>query len=45
MTRKPKWQKILDLKEKFNLKDEEITEIDIKSLNEQIEELIKKVKK
>lgn len=38
-------QKILDLKEKFNLKDEEITEIEVKSLNEQVESLIEKVRK
>ena len=36
-------QKILDLKDKFNLKDEEITEIDIKTLNEETELLIKRV--
>ncbi len=38
-------QKILDLKAKFNLKDEEITEIEIKSLNEEIEALIEKVRR
>lgn len=38
-------QKILDLKEKFNLKDEEISEIEIKKLNEEIEELIEKVRR
>lgn len=38
-------QKILDLKEKFNLKDEEISEIEIKKLNEEIEMLIEKVRR
>lgn len=38
-------QKILDLKEKFNLKDEEIAEIDIKKLNDEIEELIEKIRR
>lgn len=37
-------QKILDMKQKFNLKDEEIFEIDIKSLNEEIENLIEKIR-
>lgn len=38
-------QKILDLKDKFNIKDEEITEINIKELNDQLEQVIKKIKK
>lgn len=38
-------QKILDLKAKFDLKDEEITEIEIKKLNDEIEELIEKVRR
>lgn len=38
-------QKILDMKEQFNLKDEEISEIEIKKLNGEIEDLIEKVRK
>lgn len=38
-------QKILDLKEKFNLKDEEISEFEIKKLNDEIEELIEKIRR
>ena len=38
-------QKILDLKEKYNLKDEEITEFEIMKLNEEIEELIEKIRR
>jgi len=38
-------QKILDIKEKYGLKDEEISNIEIKELNEQIETLIEKIRK
>lgn len=38
-------QKILDLKDKYNLKDEEITEIEIKQLNEEIEAVIERIRK
>lgn len=38
-------QKIIDLKEKFNLKDEEISELEIKKLNDEIEELIEKIRR
>lgn len=38
-------QKILDLKAKFNIKDEEISEIEIKKLNDEVEEIIEKVRK
>ena len=37
-------QKILDMKEKFNLKDEEVTTLDIKTINEEIESLIEKIR-
>lgn len=37
-------QKILDVKDKFGLKDEEISEIEIKTLNDEIEALIEKVR-
>ena len=38
-------QKILDLKAKFNLKDEEINEIEIKKINDEIEALIERIRK
>lgn len=38
-------QKILDMKEEFNLKDEEISEIEVKKLNDEIEELIEKIRR
>ena len=38
-------QKILDLKDKANLKDEEISEFEIKNLNEEIEGLIEKIRR
>lgn len=38
-------QKILDMKEKFNLKDEEVSEIEVKSLNAEIEGLIEKIRR
>lgn len=38
-------QKILDLKEKYNLKDEEVSEIEIKKFNDEIEQLIEKIRK
>ena len=38
-------QKILDLKEKFNLSDKEITELEIKKINDETEELIEKIRK
>ena len=38
-------QKILDLKDKFNIKDEEISEIEIKKLNDEIEGIIERVRK
>lgn len=38
-------QKILDLKDKFGLKDEEISEIEIKKINDEIEALIEKVRR
>lgn len=38
-------QKILDLKAKFNLKDEEVTQIEIKALNDEVEALIEKVRR
>lgn len=38
-------QKILDMKEKFNLKDEEISEVEVKKLNDEIEELIEKIRR
>lgn len=38
-------QKILDLKAKFNLKDEEISELEVKKLNEEIESMIERIRK
>ena len=38
-------QKILDMKEKFNLKDEEVSEIEIKKFNDEIESLIEKIRR
>lgn len=38
-------QKILDMKEKFNLKDQEVSEFEIKKFNDEIEELIEKIRK
>ena len=38
-------QKILDLKTKYNLKDEEKTEIEIRKFNEEIEALIDRIRK
>jgi len=38
-------QKILDMKEKFNLKDEEVSEIEVKKFNEEIESLIEKIRR
>jgi len=38
-------QKILDMKEKFDLKDEEVSEIEIKKFNDEIEELIEKIRR
>lgn len=38
-------QKILDLKDKYNLKDEEITEIEIKALNDRVQALVEKVRR
>ena len=38
-------QKILDMKDKFEIKDEEISEIDVKKFNDEIEELIEKIRK
>jgi len=38
-------QKIIDLKDKFKLKDEELPQIDIDSLNKEIESLIERIRK
>ncbi len=38
-------QKILDVKEKFNLNDEEISEIEVKKLNDEIDSLIERIRK
>lgn len=38
-------QRILDLKEKFNLQDKEITELEVKKLNEEVQELVEKIRK
>lgn len=38
-------QKILDLKDKANIKDEEISEFEIKKINEEIESLIEKIRR
>ncbi len=38
-------QKILDMKEKFNLKDEEVSEIEVRSFNDEIESLIEKIRR
>lgn len=38
-------QKILDLKEKFNLKDEEVSEFEIKKFNDETESLIEKIRR
>lgn len=37
-------QKILDMKERFNLKDDEVSEIDVNSFNAEIESLIEKIR-
>ena len=38
-------QKILDMKDKFGLKDEEISEIEVKKINDEVEELIEKIRR
>ena len=38
-------QKILDMKEKFGVKDDEISEFEIKKFNDEIEELIEKIRR
>lgn len=38
-------QKILDMKEKFGIKDEEVSEIEVKKFNDEIEELIERIRK